>query len=78
MSQWHRFHLDETITAMAIPDNHRFLVRVREPVGENRKPIEFYRGNMKEAQRAADRLVQAYYPHECDEERCGEWERKLG
>ena len=75
MSEWRRFHLDDTVTAMAIPDSRRFLVRMREPAGENRQPIEFYRGNLKEAQRAADRLVQAYYPHECDEERCGQWRK---
>jgi hypothetical protein len=69
MSEWHRFHLDDTITAMAIPDNHRFLVRAGKPLGENRNPMEFYRGNLKEEQRAAERMVQAYYPHECDEEK---------
>ena len=75
MNEWHRFHLDETITAMAVPHDHRFLIRMREPVGESRQPIEFYRGTLKEAQRAADRLVQAYYPHDCDEVKCGEWRK---
>lgn len=76
MSQWHCFHLDDTITAMVIPVNSsRFLVRMREPAGGNRQPIEFYRGNLKEAQRAADKLVQAYYPHECDENKCGQWQK---
>jgi hypothetical protein len=76
MSEWRRFHMDETITAMAIPENKRFLVHVREPPGEHRNPIEFYRWNLQDAKEAADRLVQAYYPHDCDEQRCGEW-RKL-
>ena len=76
MSIWRRFHLDETITALAIPENGRFLVRVREPPDGNRNPIEFYRWNLLDAQEAGDRLVQAYYPHECLEGNCGEW-RKL-
>jgi hypothetical protein len=75
MSEWHCFHLDETITAMVVPENGRFLVRLREPAGESRNPIEFYRGNLKEAQRAADKLVQAYYPHQCSEDTCGQWRK---
>ncbi|HET8669259.1 MAG TPA: hypothetical protein VFM05_01155 [Candidatus Saccharimonadales bacterium] len=76
MSHWNCFHLDDTITAIVIAESFgRFLVRMREPAGGNRNPIEFYRGNLKEAQRAADRLVQAYYPHECDESRCGQWQQ---
>jgi hypothetical protein len=31
MSHWQRFHLEETIKAMATPDNHRFFIQVREP-----------------------------------------------
>ncbi|MBD0326541.1 MAG: hypothetical protein ICV68_08915 [Pyrinomonadaceae bacterium] len=52
MSIWRRYHLDETITALAIPENGRFLVRVREPPGGNRNPIEFYRWNLLDAQEA--------------------------
>ena len=75
MSAWCRFHLDETVKAMAIPENNRFLVHMREPPGGNRYPVDFYRSNLQGAQEAADRLVQEYYPHECDEERCGEWRK---
>jgi hypothetical protein len=79
MIQWQCFHLDDTVTAMVIPENsRRFLVRLRESPGGSRNPIEFYRGNLKEAQRAADRLVQAYYPHDCKSDRCGQWERLDG
>lgn len=74
MSEWQCLHLDETITAMAIPERGRFLVRIREPEEGNRHPIEFYRGTLKEAQRAARKLVQMYYPHQCDE-RCGRWRK---
>ena len=73
--RWRRFHLDETITAMAIPENPRFLVHVREPPGESRNPIEFYRSNLRDAREAADRLVQLYYPHECDAQLCGGWRK---
>ena len=76
MSEWHCLHLDDTLTAMAISDGPRFLVRLREPPGERRNAIEFHRGTLAEARRAADRLVQAYYPHDCREHGCGEW-RKL-
>lgn len=75
MSVWRCYHLDETITAITVPDNHRFFVRLREPPGETRHPIEFYRWNLKDAQEAADNLVQAYYPHDCNEQRCGEWRK---
>lgn len=60
---------------MAIPDNRRFLVHVREPPGGNRHPVDFYRWNLEEAREAADKLVQDYYPHDCDEGRCGEWRK---
>lgn len=75
MCEWYCFHLDETITAIIIPEGNRFFVRMREPAGENRNPIEFYRGTLKEAQRASERLVQMYYPHNCLEHGCGEWHR---
>jgi hypothetical protein len=75
MSTWHRFHLNETIKAMAISDNRRFFVHVREPEGEKRNPLEFYRWKLRDAQEAADKVVQAYYPHECDEQMCGVWRK---
>ena len=78
MSTWKRAHLDETITVLAIPDNHRFFVCLREPPGESRQPIEFYRWKLKEAQQAGDRLVQAYYPHACEGSSCGEWRQTEG
>jgi hypothetical protein len=75
VSTWHRFHLNETLKALAISDNNRFFVRLREPPGESRHPLEFYRWNLRDAQEAADRVVQAYYPHECDEQICGAWRK---
>ena len=75
MSEWRCYHLDETLAAMAISDGGRFLVRLREPAGESRHPIEFHRGTLKEATRAADGLVQAYYPHDCRERGCGAWHK---
>ncbi|HEV7842111.1 MAG TPA: hypothetical protein VGO69_00365 [Pyrinomonadaceae bacterium] len=75
MSTWHRFHLDETIKALAISDNNRFFVSVREPPGESRQPVEFYRWTLGAAQEAGDKVVQAYYPHECDEQQCGSWQK---
>jgi hypothetical protein len=75
MSTWHRFHLNETLKALAITDNNRVFVRLREPPGESRHPMEFYRWNLRDAQEAADRVVQAYYPHLCDEEICDVWRK---
>lgn len=75
MSEWHCFHLEETLTAIVIPENERFLVRMREPEGGNRNPIEFYRGTLESAQKSADKLVRMYYPHDCDEQRCGQWRK---
>lgn len=75
MSHWRRFHLDETITALAVPEQERFLIRVLEPPGEKRNPVSFYRSNLENAREAADRLVQEYYPHECNEHLCGEWRK---
>ena len=75
MSDWHRFHLNESIKAMAISDNRRFFIHIREPFGENRHPVEFYRWRLQEAQEAADKVVQAYYPHECDERSCDVWRK---
>ena len=73
MSTWRRFHLEDSIKALATSENHRFFVQLREPPGANRQPIEFYRWNLADAKLAADRLVQAYYPHDCSDESCGEW-----
>lgn len=67
--------MEETIKALATPDNHRFFIQVREPPGERRQPIEFFRSTLREAQDAADRIVQAYYPHDCDVESCGAWKK---
>ena len=75
MATWQRFHLDNTLKALAVSDDHRFFVRLREPPGENRQPIEFYRWHLKDAQTAGDRLVQAYYPHECSADSCGNWQK---
>jgi hypothetical protein len=67
--------MEESLKALAIPDNHRFFIQVKEPPGHNRKPIEFYRWTLREAQDAADRIVQAYYPHDCEVESCGAWKK---
>ena len=75
MSTWHRFHLSESVKATAVSDTHRFFVHIREPPGEDRRPVEFYRWTLRDAQEAADRVVQAYYPHECDTELCGGWRK---
>ena len=76
MSSWYRFHQNETIKAMATSDNgRRFFVRVREPPGEHRDPFECYRWTLNDAKEAADRIVQAYYPHDCDEQGCGLWRK---
>ncbi|HEX5708988.1 MAG TPA: hypothetical protein VFX96_16930 [Pyrinomonadaceae bacterium] len=75
MSTWRRYHLDETLAALAIPDGRRFFVCLREPPGETRRPVEFYRWKLDDARRAADKLVQAYYPHDCDASACGDWKQ---
>lgn len=75
MSNWHRYHQNDTIKAMATSDNQRFFVHFREPEGESRKPLEFYRWTLKDAQEAADEIVQAYYPHVCDDS-CGIWQKQ--
>ena len=75
MSMWRRYHLEETLAALAIPDGPRFFVCLREPAGESRRPPEFYRWKLQDAQRAGDKLVQAYYPHDCEECDCGEWKQ---
>ena len=75
MSYWQRLHSEESIKTLATPENQRFLIQVREPVGENRKPIRFYRWTLEEAQEAADQIVQEYYPHECEEGSCGPWKK---
>lgn len=74
MSEWHCYHMDDTLTAIVSADNGRFLVRLREPPGQHRNPIEFHRWTLRDARSAADRLVQAYYPHECSDSDCGGWE----
>jgi len=76
MSMWYRFHLDDTIKATATPDGRRFFVHVREPAESGRKPLDCYRIKLTDAQDAADRIVQAYYPHDCDGDACDIW-RKL-
>lgn len=75
MSTWRRQHLGETLASLVIPDGPRFFVCLREPPGESRNPTEFYRFKLHDAQRAADKLVQAYYPHDCDASDCGEWKQ---
>ena len=67
--------MEESLKALATPDNHRFFIQLKEPPGEHRNPIEFYRWTLKDAQEAADRIVQAYYPHDCDLELCGVWKK---
>jgi hypothetical protein len=75
MSEWHCLHMDDTLTAMVTSDGRRFLVHLREPPGEHRRPVEFHRWTLADALGAADRLVQAYYPHDCGEYGCGEWQK---
>lgn len=75
MSTWRRFHIDETIKAMAVSDSTRFYVFVREPPGANRHPRECYRSDLKTAQETADGIVQSYYPHDCNESDCGIWQK---
>ncbi len=77
MSHWERLHLNDTLKATATPDNNRFFIRLREPPGESRHPLEFYRWNLKDAQEAADHIVQAYYPHDCEQLACGSWIKAL-
>ena len=75
MSTWRRLHLNNSIKAMAVSENQRFLVYVREPVGEQREPRECYRSSLESAQQTADHIVQAYYPHECEDAVCGNWHK---
>jgi hypothetical protein len=75
MSTWRRFHLEETVKAMAVSDQARFFVFVREPAHESRQPRQCYRSNLNEARETADRIVQAYYPHKCTEAVCGGWQK---
>jgi hypothetical protein len=56
MSTWRRLHLNETVKAMATSDRTRFFVSVREPVGENRQPLECYRSTLSSAHETADEL----------------------
>jgi len=66
--------MDDTLVAFVTADLSRYLVRLKEPEGERRNPVEFYRWTLRDARKAADRLVQAYYPHDCADCSCGEWE----
>ncbi len=75
MSVWYRFHQDESTKSLATFDGHRFFIQIREPPGEQRRPIEFFRGSLATAREAADRIVQAYYPHECSDGTCGGWQK---
>ncbi len=75
MSIWLRHHLDEAVTATAAPEGARFLVHTREPAELSRRPIDCFRWSLKDAQAAADGLVQAYYPHDCEAASCGSWRR---
>jgi hypothetical protein len=67
--------MEETLKALATQDTRRFFIQVKEPSGHHRNPIEFYRWTLREAQDAADRIVQAYYPHDCEVESCGVWKK---
>ncbi len=78
MSNWRRFHLNGTVKATATSHQRRFFVQIREPRGEHRQPLEFYRWKLSDAQEAADKVVQAYYPHECDTNVCGTWRKSEG
>ena len=75
MGVWHCLHMNERVTAVVTSDRNRLLVFLREPPGESRHPIEFHRWTLKEAMKAADRLVQMYYPHDCSEAECGRWHK---
>ena len=75
MSTWRRFHLNETVKALATSDRTRFFVYVREPANENRQTRTCYRSNLEDAQETADGIVQGYFPHECNDEICGSWHR---
>jgi len=75
MSTWRRFHLNDTIKALATSENSRFFVRVVEPPDEHRHPRECYRWNLPDAQETADKIVQGYYPHDCSDENCGAWNK---
>jgi hypothetical protein len=74
MGEWHCLHLDDTLVAIVVSDTRRFLVRLREPEGERRHPLQFHRWTLRDARAAADKLVQAYYPHDCSAHGCGGWE----
>jgi hypothetical protein len=75
MSNWYRHHLDSSLKALVTFDRHRFFVNFREPEGEHREPISFYRSTLRDAQESADRIVQAYYPHECGTDSCDVWRK---
>ena len=73
MSTWRRTHLNYEVTAVAAAENKRFLVYLSE-ADESRRPIQFYRWNLEEAKTGGDRLVQAYYPHDCNFTSCQDWQ----
>jgi len=74
MSIWRRTHLDHKVTAVAAAENNRFFVYLRE-ADLGRQPINFYRWNLEDAKAGGDRLVQAYYPHNCDSIHCPDWQQ---
>jgi len=75
MSTWQRLHLNAAVKAMAVSEEQRFFVFVRELAGQQRRPRECYRSNLESAQETADHIVQAYYPHDCSDQICGQWHR---
>ena len=75
MSTWSRLHLNDSIKAMAVSQNQRFFVFVREPASERRHPRECYRSDLESARETADSIVQAYYPHDCTPQLCGPWHK---
>jgi len=75
MSNWYRYHLNSSLKALVTPERNRFFVNFREPAGEHREPISFYRWTLKDARESADRIVQAYYPHQCDTDSCDGWQK---
>ncbi len=70
-----RFHLNNQINARAIAsDDGRYLATVSEPAGKDLIPKDILCDNRDEAERRADAMVQAAYPHRCSQSQCGQWE----